>query len=37
MRVLHAAADGLQSAWMLDHSIDMAADLEELLRVLRPA
>jgi len=37
MRVLHATADGLQSAWMLDHSIDMAADLEELLRVLRPA
>jgi AcrR family transcriptional regulator len=37
MRVLHATADGLQTAWMLDHSIDMAADLEELLRVLRPA
>lgn len=37
MRVLHATADGLQSAWMLDPSIDMAADLEELLRVLQPA
>ncbi|MFJ4046251.1 TetR/AcrR family transcriptional regulator [Microbacterium sp. NPDC089987] len=36
MRVLHAAADGLQTAWMLDPTIDMAADLEEFLRVLRP-
>lgn len=36
MRTAHALADGLQTAWMLDPSIDMAADVEEFLRVLRP-
>lgn len=36
MRSAHALADGLQTAWMLDPTIDMAADVEEFLRVLRP-
>lgn len=36
MRTAHALADGLQTAWMLDQSIDMAADVEEFLRLLRP-
>lgn len=36
MRTVHALADGLQTAWMLDPSIDMAADVEEFLRVIRP-
>lgn len=36
MRSLHALADGLQSAWMLDPSIDMAADIEQFLVLLRP-
>lgn len=37
MRSIHALADGLQTAWMLDPTIDMSADVAELLRVLRPA
>ena len=32
---LIAAADGLQTQWMLDPSIDMAAQLEKLWRVLQ--
>ncbi|UNK71354.1 TetR/AcrR family transcriptional regulator [Microbacterium sp. H1-D42] len=36
MRTAHAVADGLQSAWMLDPTIDMAADLEQFLNLLRP-
>lgn len=37
MRVAHALADGLQTAWMLDPTIDMAGDVEEFLRLIRPA
>lgn len=37
MRSVHALADGLQTAWMLDPTIDMAADVAEFFRVLRPA
>lgn len=37
VRSTHALADGLQSAWMLDPTIDMAADVEEFLRLLRTA
>ena len=36
MRAAHALADGLQTAWMLDPTIDMAADVEEFLRLIRP-
>ena len=36
MRAAHALADGLQNAWMLDPTIDMAADLEQVLALLRP-
>ncbi len=36
VRAAHALADGLQSAWMLDSSVDMAADIEQFLAVLRP-
>lgn len=36
MRAAHALADGLQTAWMVDPSIDMAADIEEFLRLIRP-
>src|SRR6218665_2963548 len=32
IRSLHALADGLQTAWMLDPTIDMAADIERLDR-----
>ena len=35
MRAGHALADGLQSAWMLDPTIDMAADVEQFLRLIR--
>lgn len=31
-----ALADGLQTAWMLDPTIDMAADLQQFLTLLRP-
>jgi AcrR family transcriptional regulator len=37
IRTLHALADGLQSAWMLDPTLDMAADIERFLELLRPA
>ncbi|MGB3375762.1 MAG: helix-turn-helix domain-containing protein [Microbacterium sp.] len=37
VRSMHALADGLQTAWMLNPSLDMAADLEEFLRLIRPA
>ncbi|GAA3939255.1 helix-turn-helix domain-containing protein [Microbacterium soli] len=37
MRALHALADGLQTAWMLDPDIDMAADIEQFLLVIRPS
>lgn len=36
VRSLHALADGLQTAWLLDPTIDMAADIEQFLRTLRP-
>lgn len=36
IRTLHAVADGLQSAWMLDPTLDMAADIEQLIALLRP-
>lgn len=37
VRTLHALADGLQSAWMLDPTLDMAAEIEQFLVLLRPA
>lgn len=37
MRAAHALADGLQTAWLLDPTIDMAADVEQFVRLLRPA
>ena len=37
VRSIHALADGLQSAWMLDPSIDMAAEIEQFIALLRPA
>ncbi|KJL31585.1 HTH-type transcriptional repressor AcnR [Microbacterium oxydans] len=37
VRTIHALADGLQSAWMLDPTIDMAAELKQFLVLLRPA
>ena len=36
IRAVHALADGLQSAWMLDPSLDMAADIEQFVTLLRP-
>ena len=36
MRAAHALADGLQTAWLLDPTIDMAADVEQFVRLLRP-
>lgn len=36
VRALHALADGLQTAWMLDPSVDMAADVERFIALLRP-
>ncbi|MGM1017814.1 MAG: TetR/AcrR family transcriptional regulator [Actinomycetota bacterium] len=33
---LHALADGLQSLWLLDPSVDMAAHIETFLDTLRP-
>jgi AcrR family transcriptional regulator len=35
VRISHALADGLQSAWMLDQTIDMAADIERFNELLR--
>ncbi|WP_217180840.1 TetR/AcrR family transcriptional regulator [Streptomyces sp. AC495_CC817] len=36
IRTVHALADGLQSAWMLDPAVDMAGDIERFLDLLRP-
>lgn len=36
IRSVHAMADGLQTAWLLDRSIDMAADLRQFIRLLEP-
>jgi AcrR family transcriptional regulator len=36
IRSLHALADGLQSAWMLDPSLDMAAEIEQFIALLKP-
>lgn len=36
VRTLHAQADGLQAAWLIDPSIDMVADLEAMIALLRP-
>ncbi len=36
IRSLHALADGLQSAWMLDPDLDMVADIEQFIALLRP-
>jgi AcrR family transcriptional regulator len=36
VRTLHALADGLQAAWMLDPSLDMASEIEQFLVLLRP-
>lgn len=36
MRSLHALADGLQTAWILNSDIDMVADIEVFLALLRP-
>lgn len=36
VRAGRALADGLQTAWMLDETIDMADDVEQFLRLLRP-
>ncbi len=36
VRATHAMADGLQSAWMLDPTIDMAAEIEQFMALLRP-
>ena len=37
IRSVHALADGLQSAWMLDPTLDMVADIEQFLVLLRPS
>lgn len=36
IRAGHALADGLQNAWMLDPTIDMAADVEQFFALLKP-
>lgn len=36
IRAGHALADGLQNAWILDPTIDMAADVEQFFALLRP-
>ncbi|MBS1696783.1 MAG: TetR/AcrR family transcriptional regulator [Actinobacteria bacterium] len=36
IRAGHALADGLQNAWMLDPTIDMAADIEQFFALLKP-
>ncbi|MFB7843040.1 TetR/AcrR family transcriptional regulator [Microbacterium sp. NPDC056052] len=35
IRAGHALADGLQNAWILDPTIDMAADIEQFFALLR--
>lgn len=37
IRATHALADGLQNAWLLDPTIDMAADVETFLALIRPS
>ena len=36
IRAGHALADGLQNAWMLDPTIDMAADVAQFFALLKP-
>lgn len=36
IRAGHALADGLQNAWILDPTIDMAADVEQFFALLKP-
>ncbi|MBS1906507.1 MAG: TetR/AcrR family transcriptional regulator [Actinobacteria bacterium] len=36
MRAGHALADGLQNAWILDPTIDMAADVAQFFALLKP-
>lgn len=36
VRAVHALADGLQTAWLLDPDVDMTADIEVFLTLLRP-
>lgn len=36
VRAGHALADGLQSAWLLDQTVDMAADIEVFIALLTP-
>ncbi len=33
---MHALADGLQNAWLIDPTVDMAADIEQFVALLRP-
>lgn len=35
-RAMHALADGLQNAWLIDPTVDMAADIEQFVALLRP-
>jgi AcrR family transcriptional regulator len=37
LRATHAIADGLQTAWLLNNDVDMAADIEQFIQLLRPA
>lgn len=37
IRSVHALADGLQTAWLIDRDIDMAADLRRFIALLEPA
>ena len=37
VRSAHALADGLQAAWLIDPTIDMAADLDQFFALLTPA
>ncbi len=36
VRAGHALADGLQNAWILDPTIDMAADVQQFFALLKP-
>lgn len=36
IRSVHAMADGLQTAWLIDRDIDMAADLRRFIALLEP-
>lgn len=35
-RAMHALADGLQNTWLIDPTVDMAADIEQFVALLRP-